>query len=137
MIDNTSKKEALIKKYIYNMLVDLSIFFVLLIGFILLYNTISNSFGDYGIYLFWIFIISVFVFHVISDTTFKFQSIGKMIFKIKIHNKSGKKASLLNLALQRMIELPILVVKNKQSYFDRVSRISNNIITIEDTKDID
>lgn len=135
-MDNKSTKEELVKKYIYSILVDLFIFFALLIGFALLHNTISNSFGDYGIYLFWIFIISVVVFHIISDTTFKFQSIGKMIFKIKIHNKNGNKALLSNLVLQRLIELPILVVKNKQSFFDKVLRISNNLITIKNTKEI-
>jgi len=56
---------------------------------------------------------------------------------MKIQDKNGKKASLLNLALQRMIELPILVVKNKKSFLDKVLRISKNILTIEDTKEID
>jgi len=137
MIDHTSKMETLVKKYIYSILVDLFIFLVLLIGFILLFDTISNLFGRYGIYLFWVYIILVIVFHLTSDTTFKFHSIGKKIFMMKIQDKNGKKASLLNLALQRMIELPILVVKNKKSFLDKVLRISKNILTIEDTKEID
>lgn len=133
-MNNTSKKEILVKKYIYSIMIDLMIFFVLLIGYLLSYNTISNWFGDYGKFVFWIYILAVIVIHLFSDTMIKFQSIGKMIFKIKIYDKNGKKASLLNLALQRIIEIPILVIKNKDEYFDKVLRISNTNITMVDTK---
>ena len=70
-------------------------------------------------------------------TNYFFANVHCVFYTLKIRNKDGEKASFLNLALQRIIELPILVVKNKQSFFDKVLRISNNIITPEDTKEID
>lgn len=135
-MNNTSSKETLVKKYMNSILIDWMIFFALLIGLFTLYDTISSWFGLYGKYFFWINIIAAILFHIFSDTTFKFQSFGKWIFKIKIHDKNGKKAFLLDLVLLRIIELPILIIKYKEEYFEKVLRISKTNITMVDTKEI-
>ena len=134
IMNNAPKNEVIIKKYIYSILIDWMIFFALLIGLFTLYDTISSWFGVYGKYFFWINIIAAILFHIFSDTTFKFQSFGKWIFKINIHDKNGKKAFFISLAIRRIIELPILLKKNKEIYFDKVSTISNTLITLVNTE---
>ncbi len=130
-MNSTSKMEEKVIRYIYSIYIDLAIFIFLFIGFVLLHDTISMSFGNFGNNLFWIYLVLVIVFHFVSDNTFKLQSIGKKILKISIQNKSGK-SRIFNLVCQRIIELPILFLKKKQSYFDKIQKITNNIITVND-----
>ena len=125
---STPKIDVKVKKYIYSIFIDLAIFSLLIIGFVLLHDTITNSFGNFGNYLYWIYLVLAVVFHAISDTMFRHQSIGKKLMKICIQNKSGKKAHIYNLVLQRIVELPILILAKKQSYFEKILNITNNVI---------
>lgn len=125
---STPKIDERVKRYVYSICIDFTIFVLLIIGFVLLHDTITSSFANFGNYLYWIYLVLVVVFHAISDTTYRFQSIGKKILKIRIQAKSGKKAHIFNLVLQRIIELPILFLAKKQSYFEKILKITNNVI---------
>lgn len=130
MIDQNSNR-MLLNRYLISILIDTLISLALIIGFTLLYNTISQSFNGFGIYLFWLYIFLIVIHHIFSDRLFRFQSFGKKIMSVIITSQTYENATLKNVMYRRIIELSLFFKKDKEGYFHTINKLTKTEISIK------
>ncbi|MGD9909834.1 MAG: RDD family protein [Candidatus Izemoplasmatales bacterium] len=130
-MNNQTFNKILLNKYLISVLIDILISVTLIIGFALLYNTISQSFNGLGTYLFWLYMFLIVIHHIFSDRLFKFQSYGKKIMGIIITSQVHKNAALKNIFTRRIVEILIFFKKDKEKYFYVINKLTKTEISIK------